>query len=48
MCFLCTLLFSFVLVDAQDKPTKDISEVYAEGKVVERVFGLGHSKSSES
>lgn len=33
MCFLCTFLFSFVLVNAQDRPTKDISEVYAGGKV---------------
>src|SRR5580704_6950131 len=33
MCFVCALLLSFALAYAQDKPTKDISAVYAEGKV---------------
>ena len=33
MYFLCTLLSSFVVVYSQDKATKDISAVYAEGKV---------------
>jgi hypothetical protein len=33
MRLLCTLLFSVALVYAQDKPARDISAVYAEGKV---------------